>query len=64
MGKDTHFNLFFVVMRGLYDALLRWPFRQRVTMTLLNQDGREHVSNTLCPDQLYVSSFLRPRNDR
>ena len=61
MGKGTHFSLFFIVMKGLYDALLRWPFRQRVTMTLLNQSGRRHVSDTFRPD-MRLSSFQRPVN--
>ena len=30
MGKGTHMSLFFVVMKGEYDALLPWPFRQKV----------------------------------
>jgi len=30
MGKGTHVSLFFVVMRGAFDALLKWPFRQKV----------------------------------
>jgi len=30
MGKGTHVSLFFVIMRGAYDALLKWPFRQKV----------------------------------
>ncbi|XP_042372115.1 TNF receptor-associated factor 3-like, partial [Plectropomus leopardus] len=30
MGKGTHLSLFFVVMRGEYDALLPWPFKQKV----------------------------------
>ena len=50
MGKGTHFSLFFIVMRGLYDALLRWPFRQRVTMTLLNQSGGRHALDSFRPD--------------
>ncbi|CAG2212657.1 TRAF3 [Mytilus edulis] len=29
MGKGTHLSLFFVVMRGEYDALLPWPFQQK-----------------------------------
>jgi len=32
MGKGTHVSLFFVVMRGAYDALLKWPFRQKVSV--------------------------------
>lgn len=30
MGKGSHLSLFFVVMRGEYDALLPWPFKQKV----------------------------------
>lgn len=30
-GRGTHLSLFFVVMRGHSDALLKWPFNQKVT---------------------------------
>lgn len=29
-GRGTHLSLFFVVMRGKCDALLKWPFSQKV----------------------------------
>lgn len=29
-GRGSHLSLFFVVMRGLSDALLKWPFNQKV----------------------------------
>lgn len=29
-GRGTHLSLFFVVMRGMSDALLKWPFNQKV----------------------------------
>lgn len=29
-GRGTHLSLFFVVMKGPHDALLRWPFNQKV----------------------------------
>ena len=29
-GKRTHLSLFIVIMRGEYDALLPWPFRNKV----------------------------------
>ena len=29
-GRGTHLSLFFVLMRGPHDALLRWPFNQKV----------------------------------
>ena len=43
MGKGTHISLFFVLMRGQYDAILPWPFKQKVTLMLLDQNNREHV---------------------
>ena len=62
MGKGTHISVFFVVMRGQYDALLRWPFRQKVTMMLLDQDNVEHVIDAFRPDP-NSSSFQRPRRE-
>ena len=62
MGRGTHISVFFVVMRGQYDALLRWPFRQKVTFMLLDQDNVEHVINAFRPDPS-SSSFQRPRRE-
>ena len=62
MGKGTHISLFFVVMRGQYDALLRWPFRQKVTLMLLDQDNIEHVIDAFRPDP-NSSSFQKPRRE-
>ena len=62
MGKGTHMSIFLVVMRGKYDALLRWPFRQKVTFMLLNQDNVEHVTDAFRPDPK-SSSFQRPRRE-
>lgn len=59
MGKNSHLSLFFVVMRGEYDALLSWPFRQRVTFSLINLNGGEHVSDSFRPDP-NSTSFKRP----
>ncbi|XP_073241863.1 TNF receptor-associated factor 2-like [Porites lutea] len=60
MGKGTHLSLFFVLMRGEFDALLRWPFRQKVTMMLMDQDNVEHVIDAFRPDPR-STSFQRPR---
>ena len=62
VGRGTHLSLFFVVMRGEFDALLRWPFRQKVTMMLLDQDNAEHVIDAFRPDPR-SSSFQRPRRE-
>ncbi|NWX49483.1 TRAF2 factor, partial [Steatornis caripensis] len=61
-GKGTHVSLFFVVMKGDYDALLPWPFRHKVTFMLLDQNNREHIIDAFRPD-LTSASFQRPVND-
>ena len=63
MGSGTHLSLFFVVMRGEYDALLPWPFRAKVTLMLLDQAGKtRHIIDTFRPDPS-SSSFQRPTKE-
>ncbi|XP_075761593.1 TNF receptor-associated factor 1 isoform X2 [Pelodiscus sinensis] len=61
-GKGTHVSLFFVVMKGEYDALLPWPFKHKVTFMMLDQNNREHVIDAFRPD-LTSASFQRPASD-
>ena len=49
-------------MRGEYDALLSWPFQQRVTLSLLDQDMQRDVVQSFRPEP-NSSSFQRPRNE-
>ncbi|XP_062340549.1 TNF receptor-associated factor 2 isoform X1 [Osmerus eperlanus] len=58
-GRGTHLSLFFVVMRGKCDALLKWPFSQKVTLMLLDQNNREHIIDAFRPD-VSSTSFQRP----
>ena len=59
-GSGTHVSFFFAIMQGEHDSLLRWPFQQRVTLTLLDQSpARRHVSETFLPNT-QSSSFQRP----
>uniref|UniRef100_A0A8C9U2H5 TNF receptor-associated factor n=1 Tax=Scleropages formosus TaxID=113540 RepID=A0A8C9U2H5_SCLFO len=58
-GRGTHLSLFFVVMRGPSDGLLKWPFNQKVTLMLLDQSNREHIIDAFRPD-VSSSSFQRP----
>ncbi|XP_041956517.1 TNF receptor-associated factor 1 isoform X1 [Alosa sapidissima] len=62
VGRGTHISLFFVIMRGEYDALLTWPFRHKVTFFLIDQNQREHVLDAFRPD-LSSASFKRPTSD-
>ena len=59
-GKGTHISFFFVIMQGDYDDILPWPFRQKVTLTLLDQKNqRRHLSDTFRPDPT-STSFQKP----
>nr|XP_039258592.1 TNF receptor-associated factor 3-like [Styela clava] len=63
MGKNTHISLFFVLMKGEYDAILQFPFRQKVTLMLLDQGpDRRHLSDVFRPDPT-SSSFKKPTSD-
>eukprot|EP00117_Sycon_ciliatum_P020117 scpid71365/ scgid5690/ TNF receptor-associated factor 3; CD40 receptor-associated factor 1; TRAFAMN len=62
-GHETHVSLFFAVMRGDFDGLLRWPFQQKVTLMLLSQNslaadtGSSHIIETGNRMDMNSSSF-------
>lgn len=62
MGRGTHLSVFFVIMRGEYDALLQWPFSQRVHFRLLDQDRVKDACDSFRPDPR-STSFKRPTSD-
>ncbi|KAK2191866.1 hypothetical protein NP493_44g13046 [Ridgeia piscesae] len=60
MGRGTHLSLLFALM---FDALLEWPFRAKVTLSLLDQSpARRDLSDTFRPDPT-SSSFRRPSTE-
>ncbi|XP_051550448.1 TNF receptor-associated factor 5-like isoform X2 [Myxocyprinus asiaticus] len=62
-GRGTHLSLYVTIMRGDFDSLLPWPFRQNITLTLLDQSGsRNHVTSAFSPDA-GSDSFRRPTSD-
>ena len=61
-GKGSHLSFFLTIMRGEYDALLPWPFRQTVTLMLLDQDQQQDIVQSFRP-QPTSSSFQRPCNE-
>uniref|UniRef100_A0A8C5SWU9 TNF receptor-associated factor n=1 Tax=Laticauda laticaudata TaxID=8630 RepID=A0A8C5SWU9_LATLA len=62
-GRGTHVSMYFVVMRGEFDSLLSWPFKQKVTLMLLDQSGRKkHICETFKADP-NSSSFKRPEGE-
>lgn len=58
-GARTHLSLFLVMMKGEYDFQLKWPFRHKVTFTLLDQVNKNHISTSFRPLES-SPSFQRP----
>jgi TNF receptor-associated factor 2 len=58
MGKRNNVSLFLILLCGDYDAL-QWPFRQKVTLTLIDQVCGQHHQDAFRPN-MSSSSFARP----
>ncbi|KAG8014910.1 TNF receptor-associated factor 5 [Nibea albiflora] len=59
-GRGTHLSLYVVLMPGDFDALLPWPFRQTVSLSVLDQSGAaNHRTLSFKPDPM-SKSFQRP----
>ena len=61
-GHTTHLSLFFMLMKGEYDPLLKWPLECKVSMILIDQTHRRHIFQVFNPT-LESSSFQRPQTD-
>ncbi|CAF1031532.1 unnamed protein product [Didymodactylos carnosus] len=60
-ARGTHLSLFFVLMRGEYDAILTWPFHFKVTFCMLDQSGEQrHIIDSFRPD-VKSNSFQIPK---
>ena len=62
VALNNHLSLFLSICHGDNDAVLPWPFRQKVTFQLIDQDNREHVIDSFRPD-VNSSSFKRPTSE-
>ena len=49
LGYKTHLSLFFVLMKGEFDSLLKWPFEYNVSLILVDQSKRKHIVQTFKP---------------
>ena len=59
-GKGSDLSFFLTIMRGEFDALLPWPFRQTVSLILVDQDRQRDIIQSFRPEPS-SSSFQRPR---
>uniref|UniRef100_A0A0L8HQP6 MATH domain-containing protein n=1 Tax=Octopus bimaculoides TaxID=37653 RepID=A0A0L8HQP6_OCTBM len=63
IGKGTHLSFYFTIMKGEYDNILTWPFKHKVTLTVLDQFGGEkNYSDRFLPDP-NSKSFHKPSSD-
>uniref|UniRef100_A0A8D2JKQ2 MATH domain-containing protein n=1 Tax=Varanus komodoensis TaxID=61221 RepID=A0A8D2JKQ2_VARKO len=61
IGKGGHLSVFLALAKGPYDDVLPWPFRQKVTFTLLDPTRkRSPVTETFLPDP-HSASFHQPQ---
>jgi TNF receptor-associated factor 2 len=57
-ARRTHMSLFFVLMRGMNDAVLKFPFSYKVTFCLFDQSGAgRHIIDSFRPDMSIVSGI-------
>ena len=61
-GEGTHLSIFFVLMKGECDPLLRWPFESKVSLILVNQGHMKHLVQTFKPNA-QSCSFQKPKTD-
>lgn len=66
IGQDKYMSLYVILYKTDYDALLPWPFKNKVKIKLLDlndsRSRRSHVVETLGNDRA-SSSFMRPINE-
>lgn len=61
-AKRTHMSVFFMLVKGEYDAILMWPFSYRINFCLLDQVTEKHVIDSFLPDAK-STSFQRPQTE-
>ena len=61
-GKGTHISLYMIIMRGMFDDLLNWPFQKVVTMILLSQDNKEDITRPFSP-RPFPNCFQKPKKE-
>ncbi|CAF3457156.1 unnamed protein product [Rotaria sp. Silwood1] len=62
-ARRTHMSLFFVLMRGSNDPILKFPFTYKVTFCMYDQTpAQQHIIDSFRPD-IRSNSFKRPQSD-
>ncbi|KAL9954676.1 hypothetical protein ACROYT_G042239 [Oculina patagonica] len=66
-GENTHLSVYIVVMKGEHDAILPWPFKKKVKLTLIDQQEnpvkRKNITDQFIPDD-DPECFARPTQEQ
>ena len=64
--KNTHLSVYILLMKGEYDAMLPWPFKGKVTFTLIDQQEdlveRQNITQQFTTGD-HPESFTRPKSE-
>ena len=63
LGKKTHVSVFLTIHKSANDHRLEWPFKEKVTMSVIGSEGRVLCQDHFHPD-LGSSSFQKPVRDQ
>ena len=61
-GYKSHLSLFFVIMHGDFNTLLKWLYKHKVSIILVDQTHCKHVVQTFKPTPEF-NSFQQPKSD-
>lgn len=65
-GKNSHLSVYIIVMKGEYDAILSWPFKKKLILSIIDQqedpNERQNVAWRLLPGN-HPQCFARPINE-
>ncbi|XP_068718085.1 TNF receptor-associated factor 4-like [Montipora capricornis] len=62
--ENTHLSIYFKIMKGDFDSILKWPFAKQVTITLIDQhenlNDTENITKTIRGNQEQQTWNSRP----
>jgi hypothetical protein len=62
-GHQNYLSVYFVIMRSDFDSILKWPFQEKVTFTLIKAGGKEGLSQTFLPGKM-AETCRRPSTEK
>ena len=64
IGSGSHMSIGLHLMKGKFDYKLPFPFHGEITVQLVDQDGSNHITNTISFDEKSLKAGARSYEDR